>query len=110
MRTAVSWNRLLAESWTISPDGKEYTFKLRQNVKFSDGSAFNAAIAKKNFDAIMKAVDNHSWLGFIAVLDKTEAVDEFTFKLTLKQAYYPTIQELSVVRPVRFLGEAGFPG
>ena len=99
----------LAESWTISPDGKEYTFKLRQNVKFSDGSTFNAAIAKKNFDAIMKAVDNHSWLGFIAVLDKTEAVDEFTFKLTLKQAYYPTIQELSVVRPVRFLGEAGFP-
>ena len=99
----------LAESWTISPDGKEYTFKLRQNVKFSDGSTFNAAIAKKNFDAIMKAVDNHSWLGFIAVLDKTEAVDEFTFKLTLKQTYYPTIQELSVVRPVRFLGEAGFP-
>ena len=99
----------LAESWTISPDGKEYTFKLRQNVKFSDGSTFNAAIAKKNFDAIMKAADNHSWLGFIAVLDKTEAVDEFTFKLTLKQAYYPTIQELSVVRPVRFLGEAGFP-
>ena len=29
--------------------------------------------------------------------------------MTLKQAYYPTIQELSVVRPVRFLGEAGFP-
>jgi nickel transport system substrate-binding protein len=99
----------LADSWTISPDGKEYTFNLRQNIKFSDGSAFNAAIVKKNFDSIMKSVDNHSWLGFIAVLDKTEVVDEFTFKLTLKQAYYPTIQELSVVRPVRFLGEAGFP-
>lgn len=99
----------LAESWTISEDGKEYTFKLRQNIKFSDGTAFNAAIAKKNFDAIMKNVENHSWLGFIGVLDKTEAVDEFTFKLTLKQPYYPTLQELSVVRPVRFLGEAGFP-
>lgn len=99
----------LAESWTISEDGKEYTFKIRQNVKFSDGTAFNAEIAKKNFDAIMKNVENHSWLGFIGVLDKTEAVDEFTFKLTLKQPYYPTIQELSVIRPVRFLGEAGFP-
>lgn len=99
----------LAESWTISEDGKEYTFKIRQNIKFSDGTAFNAEVAKKNFDAVMKNVENHSWLGFIGILDKTEAVDEFTFKLTLKQPYYPTIQELSVIRPVRFLGEAGFP-
>lgn len=99
----------LAESWTISEDGKEYTFKIREGVKFSDGSAFNATIVKKNFDAIMKNVDNHSWLGFIALLEKTEAVDEYTFKMNLREAYYPTIQELSVVRPVRFLGEAGFP-
>ncbi|MDQ0871974.1 nickel transport system substrate-binding protein [Paenibacillus sp. V4I3] len=99
----------LAESWIISQDGKEYTFKLRQNVKFSDGSPFNAAIVKKNFDAVMKNFTNHSWLGFINMLDKTEVVDEYTFKMTLKKAYYPTLQELSVVRPVRFLGEAGFP-
>lgn len=32
----------LAESWTISPDGKVYTFKLRQGVKWSDGQDFNA--------------------------------------------------------------------
>ncbi|MDF2653431.1 MAG: nickel transporter, nickel/metallophore periplasmic binding protein, partial [Paenibacillus sp.] len=90
----------LAESWIISQDGKEYTFKLRQNVKFSDGTVFNAAIVKKNFDAVMKNFKNHSWLGFINLLDKTEVVDEYTFKMTLKQTYYPTLQELSVVRPV----------
>ncbi|MDQ0194688.1 nickel ABC transporter substrate-binding protein [Paenibacillus wynnii] len=99
----------LAESWTISQDGKEYTFKLRQDVKFSDGTAFNAAVVKKNFDAILKNRKNHSWLGFINFVDKTEEVDEYTFKMTLTQVYYPTLQELSVVRPVRFLGEAGFP-
>ena len=99
----------LAESWTISEDGKEYTFKLRQNVKFSDGTDFNANIVKKNIDTIMKNVKMHNWLGLINMIDKTEVVNDSTFKIILKQAYYPTLQELAVVRPVRFLGDSGFP-
>ncbi|MCM3162383.1 nickel ABC transporter substrate-binding protein [Metabacillus litoralis] len=99
----------LAESWDISEDGKEYTFHLREGVKFSDGTSFNAEVVKKNFDTILNHLDMHSWLGFLSKITSTEVVDEFTFKLTLTEAYYPTIQELAVVRPVRFLGEAGFP-
>ncbi|PMC34306.1 nickel ABC transporter, nickel/metallophore periplasmic binding protein [Bacillus sp. UMB0899] len=99
----------LAESWDISKDGKEYIFHLRENVKFSDGSSFNAEVVKKNFDTILNYLDMHSWLGFLSKIDQTEVMDEYTFKLTLKEPYYPTIQELAVVRPVRFLGEAGFP-
>ncbi|CAH1201621.1 nickel ABC transporter substrate-binding protein [Paenibacillus sp. JJ-223] len=99
----------LAESWTISDDGKTYTFKLRQGVKFSDGTDFNAGIVKKNFDAVMKHKDTHSWLGVVNVIAKTEAVDDHTFRLTLTEPYYPVLQDLSVVRPFRFLGEAGFP-
>ncbi|WP_134700711.1 nickel ABC transporter substrate-binding protein [Ammoniphilus sp. YIM 78166] len=99
----------LAESWSISEDGKEYTFKIRPNVKFSDGTPFNAAIVKKNFDAVMLNSKSHSWLGVINALEKTEVVDELTFKMTLKEPYYPALQDLSLVRPVRFLGEAGFP-
>lgn len=99
----------LAESWEISEDGKIYTFHLRQGVKFSDGTSFNAEVVKKNFDTVLKNIDSHSWLGFITKIEQTEVVDEFTFKMTLTEPYYPTIQELAVVRPVRFLGEAGFP-
>lgn len=41
----------LAEKWDVSEDGKEYTFYLRKNVKFTDGSQLNAKVVKKNFDA-----------------------------------------------------------
>jgi nickel transport system substrate-binding protein len=47
----------LAESWEISEDGKVYTFHLRQDVKFSDGTSFNAEIVKKNFDTILSHME-----------------------------------------------------
>ena len=40
----------LAESWEHDPDGKVWTFKLRQGVKFHDGTPFNAAAVCFNFD------------------------------------------------------------
>jgi peptide/nickel transport system substrate-binding protein len=42
----------LATSWTISPNAEHYTFTLRQGVTFSDGTPFNAAAVKVNFDRI----------------------------------------------------------
>jgi peptide/nickel transport system substrate-binding protein len=40
----------LATAWTPSPDGKTWTFNLRQGVKFQDGTPFNAAAVCFNFD------------------------------------------------------------
>ncbi|HYC49136.1 MAG TPA: ABC transporter substrate-binding protein [Burkholderiales bacterium] len=42
----------LAQSWTVSKDGLTYTFKLKQNVKFHDGSAFSSADVKASYDRI----------------------------------------------------------
>src|SRR5207245_8442573 len=42
----------LAEKWETSPDGKTYTFHLRRNVKFHDGTPFDAAAMKFTFDRI----------------------------------------------------------
>lgn len=99
----------LAESWEISPDGKVYTFHLRQGVKFSDGSDLNAEVVKKNYDAVLKVRENHNWLELINQIDKVEAVDTYTFRITFKNPYYPALQELTLIRPMRILGMAGFP-
>ena len=40
----------LATSWTVSPDGKTYTFQLRHGVRFHDGTPFNAQAVKINFE------------------------------------------------------------
>jgi peptide/nickel transport system substrate-binding protein len=44
----------LATSWTVSPDGKTWTFNLRQGVKFPDGTPFNASVVKYSIDRQFK--------------------------------------------------------
>jgi peptide/nickel transport system substrate-binding protein len=49
-QTVAPW---LATSWEISPDRKQYTFTLRPDVVFHDGTKFDAAAVKANFDRIL---------------------------------------------------------
>lgn len=93
----------LAKSWDISEDGKEYTFYLREDVEFTDGEKFNAKAVKLNFDAIIENVERHNWLDLVNEIKDTIVVDEYTFKLVLEHAYYPTLVELALTRPFRFI-------
>lgn len=99
----------LAESWDVSEDGKVYTFHLRKGVVYTDGSPFNAENAKKNFDAVLKHKADHSWLESLQEITDVKAVDKNTLELTLKNAYYPFLQELSLIRPIRFCADVSFP-
>src|SRR5512137_3031906 len=49
----------LAEKWSISPDGLTYTFTLRRDVRFHDGTTFNAAAVAANINYILDP-DHHS--------------------------------------------------
>jgi len=99
----------LAESWEVAPDGKLITFQLRQGVTFSDSTLFNATAAKANFDQVLQNREEHEWLGLIEAIDRVEAEGDLVLKLHLKTPYYPALQELTLIRPVRFLSPAAFP-
>ncbi|AJY45953.1 ABC transporter substrate-binding protein [Martelella endophytica] len=91
----------LATDWTISDDGKTYTFNLRDGVKFHDGSPFNAEAVKFNFDRMLD--ENHPFhdtgpfpLSFnFSAIDNVEVVDDLTVKFTLSEAYAPFLSNLA---------------
>lgn len=89
----------LAEKWDISPDGKVYTFYIRKGVTFSDGEVLDAKAVKANFDAVYENKDRHSLLDRMKPIQSIEAVDDYTFRITLKYPYYPMLIELGGTRP-----------
>jgi ABC-type transport system substrate-binding protein len=54
---------LLATSWTTSPDGKVWTFKLRDGVKFHDGTPFDADAVKFSLDRVRDPATSSLCLG-----------------------------------------------
>src|SRR5882757_2059088 len=68
----------LALSWTHSDDFKTWTFKLRPGVKFHDGTPFNAAAAKENFDRQKDPANKCRCAFYIAFVHDLQAPDELT--------------------------------
>lgn len=93
----------LAKSWDISADGTIYTFHLRPNVRYTDGTPFTAQSVKQNIEAVLANKPRHAWLDMINEIDHGEAPDELTFRLYLKHPYFPTLIELGLSRPFRFI-------
>jgi peptide/nickel transport system substrate-binding protein len=74
----------LAEKWTISPDGKVYTFNLRKGVKFHDGSDLTSEAVKLSLERIVKVNKGPAWM-FVDLWDKIETPDPLTVVVTLKK-------------------------
>jgi len=82
---------LLATSWQTAADGMSWTFTLRSGVKFSDGTAFNAAAAKANFDRVLTPGNTCPLCGAFRGVNSIDAVDDTHLKLNLKQPIAPLL-------------------
>lgn len=76
----------LAESWAAS--GNTWTFKLRPNVKFSDGSPLTAADVVFTFDRVAKVPNSpSSFKIYLQEITKVEAVNPLTVRITTEKPY-----------------------
>lgn len=76
----------LATTWDISPDALAYTFHLRKDVTFSNGTRFDAHAVKTAFDsnkAFAAQLPATFGATYLAGYDHAEVVDDFTVKLLL---------------------------
>lgn len=84
---------LLAESWTISPDGRAYTFRLRKGVKFHDGTEFTSEAVALNIERLQNPSSRYYYKvgGPISTsqvysdLERAETVDPYTIRYHLKR-------------------------
>jgi peptide/nickel transport system substrate-binding protein len=96
----------LAESWTISPDGLIYTFKLRQDVKFHDGSDMTSKDVKASYDKIIFPPTGmgSSRKGQYSDVTVVEAPDAYTVRFKLRERSASFL--LSIASPWNFIYKA----
>ena len=86
----------LAESWQASADAKAYTFKLRKDVKFHDGSPFNAQAVKFTFDRIADpATKSQTAISVLGPYEGTDVVDDSTVRVRFTTPYAPFLDAVS---------------
>jgi peptide/nickel transport system substrate-binding protein len=85
----------LATDWSVSDDALTYTFNLRQDVTFHDGTPFNAAAVVANVDYMTNPeTQSKIALGLMGPCASAEATAEFTVVFTCKTPYSPLLAQL----------------
>jgi peptide/nickel transport system substrate-binding protein len=85
----------LAVSWTVSPDQRTWTFKLRPGVTFHDGTPFNAHAVKFTYDRLLNPATGSPRRSTLEMVESTAVVDDLTFRLTTKEPFAPLLAQLS---------------
>lgn len=102
----------LATSWnTVSAgNGQKVTFQLRQGVSFHDGTPWNCSAAVLNFDHVLSDVvkQRHQWFGTGKHLKSWTCNGDYELVLETSDRFYPLLQELTYIRPLRFASPSAF--
>jgi len=106
----------LATSWDVSSDGLHYTFELRDDVTFHDGTKFNAAAVKITFDSIVDPeTGSQGAIDILGPYASSEVISEYKVRVNFSRRYGSALTaftetELSIISPkaLNDLGNEGF--
>jgi peptide/nickel transport system substrate-binding protein len=87
-----------AESWQMSPDGLTFTFKLRKNILFHDGTPVDAAAVKFSIDRLKDPATKSGMRTFYDPVHSVEVLDPHTVQVRLKQPYAFFLHMLAAYR------------
>ncbi len=88
----------LAEAWQVSDDGLSYTFQLRGDVTFHDGTPFNAEAVRVNIERIVNPdTQSQKAVFLLGPFDSIEVIDDYTVTIHLKHPYAPLLDGLAQV-------------
>ena len=87
-----------AELWHTSPDGLLYTFKLRKNVLFHDGTPVDAAAVKFSIDRLVDPATKSGMRSFYDSVHSVEVLDPASVQIRLKQPYAFMLHMLAAYR------------
>jgi len=79
----------LAKDWSVSEDGKVWTFELFHNATWHDGKPVTAEDVAFTYNLLAEIGSQTRFADVAAVIDKAEAVDTYTVKIYLKEPYAP---------------------
>jgi len=85
---------LLATSWEVSEDGKEYTFNLKKGVKFHNGDELKASDVVFSAKRLLTIGEGFAYL-FTEIINDVVAVDDYTVKFSLRNAFGPFVSTLN---------------
>jgi peptide/nickel transport system substrate-binding protein len=85
----------LATAWSTSDDKLTWTFRLRQGVRFHDGTPFNAAAVKATFERIRAPATASPRRSALAAITDIDVIDDYTIALRTKEPFAPLLAQIS---------------
>lgn len=97
--TELEWG--VATNYTVSASGLNYTFTLREGLKFNDGTPLNATAVKWSLERVIRLKEDPEWL-VSEFVDSVVVVDTYTVKINLKDvvSFFPALLAIPPYFPI----------
>ncbi len=92
----VEMHPLLAKSWEISNDGREYIFSLREGIKFHHGKELDSGDVKYSVNRVMNPATRSPRAFAFRWVDSVTVMDKYHIKFRLKEPFAPFLASLTI--------------